>query len=313
MKQFQPRPNPEDLVFVDLLSDTGFKLVYANPANKSLLINLLNIVLPDDMRVSDIVEYRDREQNPDSFLGKKTILDLVCRDLAGNIFCVEVQRKIDSAFGKRCVYYASGQYHSQLRKGQRYEELHPVFEIAFLEEQIPHADETLWDTDNIISRYQIAEMSTGESLGSTIFIIFAELGRFSKSAEECLTVKDKLFYWFKNASCLKDAPAWTEDPELSALMTATEIAAFPPEKKDIYIKNIMNERDIEYQQKICFDRGLKQGLEQGMEQGLVRGREEGRETGARENALKTAKALLQNGIAPDIIARCTGLSIEDIR
>ena len=100
-------------------------------------------------------------------------------------------------------------------------------------------------------------------------------------------------------------------------MTATEIAAFPPEKKDIYIKNIMNERDIEYQQKICFDRGLKQGLEQGleqgMEQGLVRGRAEGRETGARENALKTAKALLQNGIAPDIIARCTGLSIEDIR
>ena len=156
-------------------------------------------------------------------------------------------------------------------------------------------------------------MSTGESLGSTIFIIFAELGRFSKSAEECLTVKDKLFYWFKNASCLKDAPAWTEDPELSALMTATEIAAFPPEKKDIYIKNIMNERDIEYQQKICFDRGLKQGMEQGLEQGLVRGREEGRETGARENALKTAKALLQNGIAPDIIARCTGLSIEDIR
>ena len=60
MKQFQPRLNPEDLVFVDLLSDTGFKLVYANPANKSLLINLLNIVLPDDMRVSDIVEYRDR-------------------------------------------------------------------------------------------------------------------------------------------------------------------------------------------------------------------------------------------------------------
>ncbi len=95
-------------------------------------------------------------------------------------------------------------------------------------------------------------------------------------------MKDKLFYWFKNASCLKDAPAWTEDPELSALMTATEIAAFPPEKKDIYIKNI-------------------------------RGRAEGRETGARENALKTAKALLQNGIAPDIIARCTGLSIEDIR
>ena len=105
----QPVPEPEDLVFVDLLSDAGFKLVYANPANKALLINLLNIVLPEFVRVSDIVEYRDREQTPESIFGKKTILDLVCKDSAGNIFSIEVQRKIDGEFGKRCVYYASGQ------------------------------------------------------------------------------------------------------------------------------------------------------------------------------------------------------------
>lgn len=313
MNYFQAKQNIEERVFVDLLSDSGFKAVYADPANKHLLINLLNNVLPDDVHVSDIVEYRDREQQTDTIFSKKTILDLVCRDSAGNIFGIEVQKKVDKDFAKRCVYYASGQYHSQLSSGGRYSELHPVYELAFLEEKYPHRDESEWDSEHIVSHYHLTEKRTGESLCSTIFIIFAELGRFSKSAEECLTVKDKLFYWFKNASCLKDAPAWTEDPELSALMTATEIAAFPPEKKDIYIKNIMNERDIEYQQKICFDRGLKQGLEQGMEQGLVRGREEGRETGARENALKTAKALLQNGIAPDIIARCTGLSIEDIR
>ena len=200
MKQFQPRPKPEDMVFVDLLSDCGFKLVYANPANKSLLINLLNIVLPDFVHVSDIVEYRDREQTPESLYGKKTMLDLVCKDSEGNIFSVEVQRKIDGEFGKRCVYYASGQYHSQLQRGQGYEELHPVFEIAFLEEQMPHGDESYWDTDNIISRYHIAEMGTGERLSSTFFIIFAELGRFTKRESECLTVKDKLFYWFKHAS-----------------------------------------------------------------------------------------------------------------
>ena len=95
MKNFQPLPNPEDLVFVDLLSDAGFKLVYANPENKSLLINLLNIVLPEFVRVSDIVEYRDREQTPESIFSKKTILDLVCKDNEGNIFSIEVQRKID--------------------------------------------------------------------------------------------------------------------------------------------------------------------------------------------------------------------------
>ena len=296
MKQFQPRPNPEDLVFVDLLSDCGFKLVYANPANKSLLINLLNIVLPDFVHVSDIVEYRDREQTPESLYGKKTMLDLVCKDSEGNIFSVEVQRKIDGEFGKRCVYYASGQYHSQLQRGQGYEELHPVFEIAFLEEQMPHGDESYWDTDNIISRYHIAEMGTGERLSSTFFIIFAELGRFTKRESECLTVKDKLFYWFKHASELRDAPSWEEDPELTALMTATEIAAFPPEKKEIYIKEIMNERDIQYQQNICYKRGLEQG----------------REEGSRETAIKTARALLRNGVSKAIVSSCTGLTVEEV-
>lgn len=146
----------------------------------------------------------------------------------------------------------------------------------------------------------IAEMSTGERLDSTFFIIFAELGRFTKRAEECVTVKDRLFYWFKHASELKDAPMWPEEPELSALMTATQIAAFPPEKKETYIKDIMNERDIKYQQNICYKRGLEQG------------REEGREEGARETAIKTAGSLLQNGVSVDIVASCTGLSLEEV-
>ena len=62
-----------------------FKAVYADPANKQILINLLNTVLPDDVRVSDIVEYRDREQTPDTIYSKKTVLDLVCKDVEGNI------------------------------------------------------------------------------------------------------------------------------------------------------------------------------------------------------------------------------------
>ena len=80
-------------------------------------------------------------------------------------------------------------------------------------------------------------------------------------------------------------------------MTATEIAAFPPEKKEIYIKEIMNERDIQYQQNICYKRGLEQG----------------REEGARETAIKTAWALLRNGVSEDIVANCTGLTIEELK
>ena len=119
----------------------------------------------------------------------------------------------------------------------------------------------------------------------------------------------QVIHWFKHASELKDAPMWPEEPELSALMTATQIAAFPPEKKETYIKDIMNERDIKYQQNICYKRGLEQGREEGLEQG----REEGREEGARETAIRTAGSLWQNGVSVDIVASCTGLSLEEVK
>ena len=44
------------------------------------------------------------------------------------------------------------------------------------------------------------------------------------------------------------------------------------------------------------------------EEALVEGREEGRE----EKALETAKNLLENKIEPKLVAKCTGLTLEDV-
>ena len=299
----------ETPVFVNLLSDAGFKAVYADPTNKSLLISLLNAVLPDDVRVSDIVEYRDREQPPETVYSKKTILDLVCRDAEGNILGVEVQKKVDSRLFSRCVYYAAGQYHSQLLAGGDYASLHPVFEIAFLAQNYPHESPELWDADHIVSHYTFAEKRTGECPYSTIFIILAEIGRFDKSAEECVTARDRLFYWFRHAAEFTQMPDWLDDPESKALLTATEIAAFTPEKKEIYDQDMKNEHDFEYEKSICY----REGLEEGRAEGREEGRAEGRVEGAAEKALSVARSFLAEGIPPETVARCIGLPVEEVK
>ena len=296
---------PENPVFVNLLTDAGFKAVYADPANKPLLINLLNTVLPDDVRVSDIVEYRDREQTPDTIYSKKTVLDLVCKDADGNILGVEVQKKVDSHLFSRCVYYAAGQYHSQLLSKGDYAALHPVFEIAFLAQNYPHDTPGLWDADHIISHYSFKEKRTGECPNPTIFVILAEIGRFNKTEAECLTTRDRLFYWFRHADEFTEKPAWPDDPETKALLTATEIAAFTPEKKEQYEQDMKNEHDLEYEKNICYKEGLEEGRQEG--------RQEGREEGMAEKALSDAKNLLAEGIAPETVARCVGISLEEVK
>ena len=64
--------------------------------------------------------------------------------------------------------------------------------------------------------------------------------------------------------------------------------------------------ELDYE--LGLDCAHEDGLKEGLEQGLIRGREEGRE----EGRVETAKNFKCNGVPLELIAKCTGLSIETI-
>ena len=49
----------------------------------------------------------------------------------------------------------------------------------------------------------------------------------------------------------------------------------------------------------------KAGLKEGMEKGLL--------AGERDKAIETAKKMLENEIPIDLITKCTGLSLEEVK
>ena len=307
--------------FVDMMRDSGFKAVLVDRNNKQLLIRMLNCILPEEARISDILSYHDREQSVDYVGAKKTFLDLVCVGDTGDTFNVEVQQKVDDCFFQRCVYYGCGLYHGELSEGDYYSALKPVYVIAFLGENFRHENESLWDRDNIISRYRMIEERTGEFAPSTIFVIFAELERFTKTLEECATEQDKLFFWFKNSWKYKKLPEeFTEDVFISDLANACLVAAFSKEKFNEYMSAMKNERDLQYRMKIHHDRGFAEGREEGREEGLAEGRAEGlaegemkgRKEGEMESKIAIARNLLAQGLAIETISQCVGLSIEEL-
>ncbi|MGN0201946.1 MAG: hypothetical protein ACI399_03465 [Candidatus Cryptobacteroides sp.] len=108
--------------------------------------------------------------------------------------------------------------------GRDYASLHPVFEIAFLAENFAHEKPALWDADHIVSHYSFIEKRTGETPNPTIFIILAEIGRFNKAKEECLSTRDRLFYWFRHANEFKEKPEWLDDPETVAECTGLTLS-----------------------------------------------------------------------------------------
>ena len=340
----------EGKVFVNLFWDSGFKAVFADPNNKELLIELLNILLPEYVRVKDITKYRDREKRPDFDGAKKTILDLSCEGEDGSVFNVEVQRVVGEFFFERIYYYAAGDYHSQLLKGDKYCTLKPVYEIVFLsgklwheslaeslERPVSHHIETAVRYDGsgdahtdllpekIVTRYVMKEVDSNIFAPSSIFCIFAELGRFHKTLSECKTKEDFTFYWFLNG--------WKEAriPEMFAgipfcekIAKACEVAAFSEDKYNDYQENMRSERDIAYFNSVCFDEGLEQGQklglekgqklwrEQGRQEGLEQGREEGQKLGRQQEKIDLAKKMKESGISFTQIAAITGLSETDI-
>ena len=62
-----------------------------------------------------------------------------------------------------------------------------------------------------------------------------------------------------------------------------------------------------------YEEGLHTGLTTGREEGISIGLEQGREQGAYQNKLETAKAFLSEGLAPQMVARCTNLPLETVQ
>ena len=80
-----------------------------------------------------------------------------------------------------------------------------------------------------------------------------------------------------------------------------------------YMTLALKMADIEYDAyEEGFDKGREDGLQVGLQQGLQRGIEQGLEQGAHQNKLETARNLLAEGVASQIVARCTGLPMETI-
>ena len=102
-------------VYVDLLSDPGFKTVFCSPDNSDLLIALINVMLHNDRHVEKIINIRNEVASP-SIDGGRVVMDLTCIDEQGRIFDIEVQKVSNDSLFKRFVNYACKTYELGLRR-----------------------------------------------------------------------------------------------------------------------------------------------------------------------------------------------------
>lgn len=325
--------------YVDLTRDAGFKTVLGSKTNKDLLIGILNYILPPENMVEDIIEYMDREQTPPTVISKISYFDLTCKGKDGSLFIIEMQNHREKDFFQRCVYYGAETYSRELTPSMEYTDLRPVYVVAFLNFSYPHADESLWDSDNFIAQYIFKENRTNEIVPSTISVIFVNLKRFTKTSDECRTEKDWLFYLFRSINLFDDLRNELEVkkfPLVEKMEHACKFAAMDSEQYSKYANIMRCERDYfsslsnakaeAREEGLAEGRekglliGLAEGREEGRAEGREKGREEGREIGITEGIEKgkaelteaLVRKMLTEGLPIEQISRLLALSSEQI-
>ena len=112
---------------------------------------------------------------------------------------------------------------------------------------------------------------------------------------------------------LQDLPDGLRQTVFERLFEACEIARFSPDKRLIYEKEMITERDyrniLETAREDGFAEGEAKGLADGEAKGLVKGKAEGRA----EEKVSIARAMLASGMEHSLISSLTGLPEEEVR
>ena len=104
---------------------------------------------------------------------------------------------------------------------------------------------------------------------------------------------------------LNDRPEELKEEIFKRLFKTAEIAPFTPEERIKYENYMTTERDIQNYISYAREKGLEEGRAEGIMEGMEKGREEGR--------IEAARNMLTDEISIDLVAKYTGLSIEQVK
>ena len=301
-------------MYVDILSNGGFKAFFGDEDNKVAVMGLLNTLLPEHRQIKEIFYRPTEHQGPVIGHSKEFRYDFMCCDASGAKFIVETQRYREKSWFKRCVSYASRAYDGQNKTGFDYD-VAPVYLIGLMGVDIDHPDKEFWK-ERYISEYTFREKQCHDLLDETIVIIFAELTRFHKAEDECVTTEDRLLYLLKNSGKMKNPPKWGEEKPCKDLLDALEIGSFSQTKREQYDKDMYDEKrrngELAAAREDGKAKGRAEGRAEGMSEGIAKGRTEGRAEGHAEAQAEIARKMKAAGLAVEQIIQFTGLDMETV-
>lgn len=308
-------------------ADLTFKRVFGE--HPDLVMSLLNALLPlaPGQNITDI-EYLPAEMVPENPLRKNSIVDVRCKDQQGRQFIVEMQMIWSPEFKLRVLFNASKAYVRQMDSGENYHLLQPVYSLNLVNEIFEP------ELEGYYHHYKMVHVENSNKVIDGLQLIFVELPKFAPHtyAEKKMQVLWLRYLTEIDEQTLEVPAELLANPDVKKAVDALEKSAFTPAQLLGYEKFwdiISVEKTLYYSAERRgmtaglekglvegLEKGLAEGLEKGLEKGRAEGLEKGLEEGLAEGRKEEKQEIVRNmkslGIAPEVIAKATGLTLKDI-
>lgn len=293
------------MMYLDPKADLTFKKIFAK--HPDLLISLLNSLLPlsDEEQIVEI-KYLPTELVPELYGRKNTIVDVLCQDVSGRKFCVEMQMEWSNAFMQRVLFNASKLYVTQLQKNEDYSILKPVYSLNLVNE-IFEKDMP----DCFIHNYRIVHDRDTKKVIKGLHFTFIELPKFTPHTflEKRMSVLWLRFLTEINSNTREVPADLLECPEISKALEELKVTSFTDTELRTYDKFW----DTVRTEKTLLKDRYEEGMEEGEAKGLAKGLAQGEAKGSYQKAQEIAKKMLSKGLDDTTIMEMTGLSQEEIK
>ena len=270
-------------------TDFGFKRLFGSEFNKELLISFLNAMFHGEQNVKDVT-YLNSEQLGDRIDERRAVFDVYCENDKGEKFIVEMQNIYQEFFKDRTIYYSTFPIREQARRGGDWDfHLNSVYTVGLLNFNFA---EGLDDARRWHHEVKLMEVDTKEVFYDKLTYVYVEIPKFNKTEDELETMYDKWMYVLKNLSSLMNRPAALQERVFTRLFEQAEISKFNSDELRMYEDSVNAFRDIVN----AIRSAEKKKFAEGRAEGLA----------------EIGRAMLAKGMAKDLIAELTGMSVDDI-
>jgi predicted transposase/invertase (TIGR01784 family) len=280
--------------YINPYTDFGFKKLFGEEANKDLLLDFLNAVLPLKTPIAEL-SFRNPEQLPDNIVDRKAVFDIACTGSNGELFTVEMQKAKQHYFKDRALFYASYPIQRQAQKGDWNFRLNPVYLVAVLD----------FLYDERVERQKLYRLVSlkdqdGEEFSETLQMVFLQMPLFRLSESELTNKKDKWLYFLKNLEDFENIPAILREPVFEKAFDTAEYLNYSPELQEQYQRDLKIYRDNYAVLKTAKDDGFNEGKAEGLAEGEAKGK------------VEVARNMKAEGLSAALISKIIGLPVPEI-